>query len=274
MPRYEMVPGGFTMRQVLSDEERAALDARIAARNAEIRKSSMLLIGRDEHGNPLPASDAGEEERLRSTDLRAVLAWSQVERDEIALRLADQRGAAGRAKAHHEAVTAELAALEDKRAANEHAAADDLAARFRSGAAEADVIALPRSDLDQSRRAVEVARQAVDTLAGEVESTERDLDAAQHKVSLAVLDVVRGELLRLGREATAHDQAAQQIRADLAEAGYVTANLRQRHHWPANIFTSSTSDAMNYRPPDRASAASVDWAGFIARLDEDTAAVL
>jgi hypothetical protein len=86
--------------------------------------------------------------------------------------------------------------------------------------------------------------------------------------------VVRGELLRIAREVAAHDRAADELRANLQQAGFVTANLRQRHSWPARIFTRSTLAVMHYRPPDRPPAATVDWQDFIARLFPDADAEL
>jgi hypothetical protein len=169
----------------------------------------------------------------------------------------DQRKAVERAQPHLEAVAAQLRALEDRAVIGEPAAADELIDGFRSGEVEAPVIEAPAtSNLDQARRSVEVARQAFDTLTTEVSSTQRELQQ-QHRVGLCLLDVK-------------HDRAAAQRRANLQQAGFVTASLRQRHNWPARIFTSSTLAVTHSRPP----TATLDWQDFIARLFPDADAEL
>jgi hypothetical protein len=132
----------------------------------------------------------------------------------------------------------------------------------------------PSLVLDQARRAVEVAQVALSQLTAELNSTRRELVEQQRKVGDAVLDVVRSEILKIGREVDALDLLAATLRANLENAGYVTANLRQRYGWPASIFTTTAREAMHYRPPDRAPPPSVDWQGFIARLFEDAEAEL
>ena len=81
--------------------------------------------------------------------------------------------------------------------------------------------------------------------------------------------------MRIGAEVAAHDRAAAQGRANLEQAGYVTANVARRYNWPtARIFTTTAREALHYRPPDRPPTPSVNWQDFIARLFEDAEAEL
>jgi len=267
--------GGYTTIKPLSDEELAEHNRRAEAKRAEIRKSSMLLIGRDEHGEPLPSPDLAEEERLRSSDLRGVLRQAQAEREEIAARLAERKAAAGRAEQHLAAVTAELQEAEqDQRKAADRAAVA-LAERLRTGATSERTIEIEvPASLDLARHAVGVAQAALDTLTREVAAAEHEHRDAQRRVGLAVLDVVKAELLRIGAGVAAHDRAAALGRANLEQAGFVTGNLQRRHQWAGRIFTSSTLTAMHPAPAQRLPPASLDWQAFIVALFDDAAAEL
>jgi len=130
------------------------------------------------------------------------------------------------------------------------------------------------ANLDQIRRAVEVAQKAFDQLTAEAEATHRELVVAQHRTGFCVRDVVRAELLRMAREVEEHDRAAEALRANLQQAGYVTANLQRRRNWHGRIFTESMTAALHYRASDRPPAASVDWEDFINRLYDDPDAAL
>jgi hypothetical protein len=268
----------FTGRQ-LSDEERAQWEHEAEARRAKIREDALRMIGRDADGRPFTPADAGEEKRLASADLRAPLREAIAEREQITARLADQKSAVDRAKLHLDTARTALAQIEDAEAKGSRLAADQLIAQFRSGALEAAVIETrdpaTTSTLDQARRAVEVAQRALDKLSAEASSTQRELAIAQHQVGRCALDVVKAELLRIGAEVATHDHAAAQGRANLEQAGYVTANLARRHNWPtARIFTSSTLAAMHPAPMDRPPPACVNWNGFINRLMDDAEAEL
>jgi hypothetical protein len=267
-------PYSIAGRQPTPDEV-AEMNAAAERRREEIRISSLAMIGLDPAGRPLPSPDAAEEERLATADLRGALRQAQAERREVALRLVDQQKAVERAQQHLDTAKGEVTSLEDRSIAGDRLAAVELADRFRSGTVEMLVIEAPMtSNLDQACRAVEVAQKALDQLTAEAEATRRELQTAQQRIGAAVLDVVRGELLRIAREVAAHDRAADELRANLRQAGFVTANLRQRHSWPARIFTRSTLAVMHYRPPDRPPAATVDWQDFIARLFPDADAEL
>jgi len=102
-------------------------------RNAAIRKQSPLLIGKDEHGNPLPNPDEAEEERWSAADARGVLREAQALRQQAAERLADRNEILERAAADLERETAELRALEEVAAEGSRIAADDLTERLRAG---------------------------------------------------------------------------------------------------------------------------------------------
>jgi len=204
-----------------------------------------------------------------------VLRQAQAEREEIAARLAERKAAAGRAEQHLAAVTAELQEAEqDQRKAADRAAVA-LAERLRTGATSERTIEIEvPASLDLARHAVGVAQAALDTLTREVAAAEHEHADAQRRVGLAVLDVVKAELLRIGAEVAAHDRAAALGRANLEQAGFVTGNLQRRRQWPGRVFTSSTLAALHWRPPDRAPSATIDWADFITRLDADAAAEL
>jgi hypothetical protein len=265
LPQEPAPIGSYFTGPALSEDQRRAWDEQAERRRAEIRASAMLMIGRDPEGRPLPSPDAGEEERLASADLRGALREVHAEWHQISLRLVDQKAATERAQQHLDAATAALRVLEDAEAAVSRLESDRLAESFRAGMVEAPAIeasAPATSTLDQARRAVEVAQRALNQLTAEAEATRRELQAAQHRVGLAVLDVVKGELLAIGAEVAALDRQAATLRANLEQGGYVTAALRQRYGWPAQIFTTSTLAAMHPAPPARPPAATVDWQGF------------
>ena len=222
------------------------------------------------------APDAGEEGRLESADLRAPLRQAIGKREQIASRLADQKAAAERAQQHLDAATVALASLKDRVTAGSSLAADQLAAQLRSGIVEVEAIETPDPPaFDQARRAVEVAQRARDQLNREAEATGRELQQQQHRVGAAVLDVVRGEILAIGRAVAALDHAADELRSNLAQAGRITANLATRYGWrTAGIFTTTPREAMHYTPPAQPPAATVDWQSFIGRLFDDAAAEL
>jgi hypothetical protein len=269
----------YSTGRQLSDEERAQWEREAEARRAKIREDALRMIGRDANGKPFPPPDAAEEERLETADLREPLREAQAARHQIALSGDDQKDALRRAQAHLEGAHAELRQLEERAAAGERAAAARLADSFRGSETPADELTAggwfpATSEIDAAKIAVHRAQNAVATLACEVEATQRELVAAQHQVGLCVLDCVKAEILRIGADVATHDRAAAQGRANLEQAGYVTANLQHRHNWPARIFTTSTLAAMrpapaeNHRPP----AASIDWQDFINRLHDDAEA--
>jgi hypothetical protein len=270
--------GGYSSRQ-LSDDELDTWNRQAEARRQQIRVTALAMIGRQPDGSPFPPADQAEEIRLATADLRAPLAAAVAERHQIALRLIDRKDAAERAQQHRDAAAAELARLEDAEDRSSRLESDRLAAQFRSGTVEpseeVSKIEAPDPDaLDQARRAVEIAQAALSQLTAELNSTRGELVAQQRRVGLCVLDVVKGELLKIGREVEALDHLAATLRANLASAGFVTANLRARFHWPASIFTTTPREAMHYRPPARPPAPSVDWEAFIAKLYDDPEAEL
>src|SRR5262249_2427127 len=145
---------------------------------------------------------------------------------------------------HLDAAKGELASLEDRAAAGDQREAAELAARFRSGQLEALVLeASAPSNLDQARRAVEVAQQAFDQLTAEAEATHRELVIAQQRVGFCIRDVLRAELLAMARLVAEHDRVAEGLRANLQQAGFVTANLQRRHNWHGRIFTTTMTAA-------------------------------
>jgi hypothetical protein len=255
-------------------DEVAEINARLEARRAAIRADSMRLIGRSPDGSPLPPADAGEEERLATADLRAPLREAIAARRAISLRLADQQNAVERGQAYLETARSELRDLEGRMAAGERDAADRLADSFRGSekllASDERLSPPATSEIEAARTAVERAQAAVVTLTGEVVATRGELQARQRRVGLAVLDVVKAELLKIGREVAALDHLAAQLRSNLEQAGYVTGNLAVRHGWRATtIFTTTAREAIHYRPPDRPPAASVAWEQWINRLFAD-----
>ena len=276
-PARPAIPVGGYFTTERTPEELAEWNRQADAKRASIRASAMLAIGRDPEGRPIPSPDVAEEERLATADLRSPLRAAHQARREIALRLVDQKSAVERAQRHLEDATAAFASLEDAEAAGSRREAGQLAARFRSGEVEALAIEAPdpaTSTLDHARRSVEVAQQALDELTSEMESTQRELITAQHRVGLCVLDVVRGELLGMAHQVAEHDRTADALRVNLDRAGYVTATLRPRRNWPGHIFTDAMNAALQYRPPDRSPAPSVDWEDFIGRLYDDAEAEL
>jgi hypothetical protein len=258
--------------------EIAEMNERAERRREEIRISSLAMIGRGPDGKPLPPPDAAEEERLATADLREPLRQAQAARHQIALRHVDQKDALRRAQAHLEAAHAELRQLEERAAAGERAAVARLADSFRGSETPAEELTAggwfpATSEIDAAKIAVQRAQNAVATLASEVEAAQRELVAAQHQVGLCALDRVKAEILRIGADVAAHDRAAAQGRANLVQAGYVTANLQRRHNWPARIFTTSTLAAMHPAPgKNHRPAASIDWQDFINRLHDDAEA--
>jgi len=271
--------GGYSTSRALSEDELAEWNRQAEARRAKIREDSLRMIGRDADGKPFPPVDAGEEEWLASADLRAPLRQAIAKREQIASRLADQKAAAERARQHLDAARSALAILEDAETAGSRLAADQLAAQLRSGTVETVASADPdpttSTRLDQGRRAADVAQAAVDQLTGEAEATARELQQARGGVGAAVLDVLRGEILAIGRQVAALDHQAATLRANLERAGIVTANLAVRNNWrAARIITSSTLAAMHPAPPARPLAPMVDWQSFIGRLFNDAAAEL
>jgi hypothetical protein len=158
----------------------------------------------------------------------------------------------------------------------EAAAADRLAQSFR-GIYEPTAEGKPSDAgvlIADARVAAERAEAAVALLEGEALAAQRQLDAAQERVPHTVLDVLKSEILRLGREAAGLDHVAAQIRSNLEQAGYVTANFQRRHHLVGTAFTASTRAAMYRDPNARPPAPSVNWAGFVERLMVDAEAVL
>src|SRR5262249_25155084 len=96
----------------------------------------------------------------------------------------------------------------------------------------------------------------------------------QQRVGFCIRDVLRAELLAMARLVAEHDRVAEGLRANLQQAGFVTANLQRRHNWHGRIFTTTMTAALHYRAPDRPPPASVDWEDFINRLNYDPEATL
>jgi hypothetical protein len=264
----------YTAEQIIE------LNRQAAAKKIEADKTRAMLLAtlykQSEDGQPLPNPDAAEEQRLRTGDFRGSLRQAQRERAAIAARLGERRGAAARAQVHLEAVSVALAGLEQGQKAAEREAARALVERFRSGPQDVALsveVEVPAS-LDLARHAVIVAEQALNTLVIEVTAAEHELKAAQRRVDLAELDLLMAEVLRLGEETLAHYRAGTQGRSELIAAGYLAADRLRRLGLPSREFTSTVRAAIDYREPDRAPPASVDWRDFITRLDADAEASL
>ena len=247
--------GGYTTH-TLSPDELDTWNRQAETRRAAIRASAMRAIGRDPDGNPLPRADDAEERRLETADLR---------------------GARG---THLKEARGVLRQLEERAAAGERAAADQLVASFR-GSETVDLgqgctMSPPAtSEIDTARLAVQRTEAAVERLAGEVETSHQELVQAQSQVGRHVLDVVKAELLAIAAQVEEHERAAGVLRANLSAAGYVTGSLQQRRVWQRiRIFTRRMLAALHHQPPERAPAPSVDGEGFIARLYDDPEAEL
>jgi hypothetical protein len=259
-------------------DEVAEINARLEARRAQIRADSLRMIGRDADGNVLPPADAGEEERLATGDLRGALRLAQLARRQISLRSVDQKDAFARGEQHLEEARAALSQLEERAAAAERAAADRLADSFRGSETsnlvqEVSSASMPAtSEIERGRIAVQRAQNAVATLTGEVEATQRELGRAQYVVDRAVADVVRQELLAIARRIDEHDRAAAELRASMHVAGYATASVRRPGWQGVRIFTSTMTSILHRQALDGTSRA--DWRDFISRLDQDAAAEL
>jgi hypothetical protein len=140
--------------------------------------------------------------------------------------------------------------------------------------AAADVAPVDGQALADARQVVQRAESALSLLESEAETAQQQLDAAQERVARAVWDVIRAEILQLGRKAAEHDRQAAQLRVDLQAAGHITADLQRKHGWRGQVFTTTAREALQPDPNARPPAASADWRGFISRLDQDPEAQL
>jgi hypothetical protein len=257
--------------------EIAEMNERAERRRQEIRTSSLAMIGLDASGHRIPAPDSGEERRLETSDMRGALHQAQLERRQISLRGVDQKAALARGQQHLEETRAALHQLEERVAAGERAAADQLADSFRGSETATDerldVGTFPAtSEIEAARLAVRRAQNAVATLTGEVEATQRELGRAQYVVDRAVADVVRQKLLAIAQQIDEHDRAAAELRASMRAAGFATANVARRAGWPRRVFTSTMLSVLDRGALDGTSRA--DWRDFISRLDQDAEAQL
>ena len=219
----------------------------------------------------LPSSPA-----TASTSLDAEIAELS---ERLARLKAQTRGKSVRHRVRDRLTDRKIAVLsiEDRKAAVEREATDQLVASFRSAAPTSSgwggsETSPATAEIEEARLAVERTQSALDTVREEAEATRRQLIQAQNVVGRAVADVVRQELLTIARQIDEHDQAAAELRDSMRRAGFVTANVARRNDWPARIFTSTMVKILDRQTLDGTSRA--DWQGFITRLDDDHEAPL
>jgi hypothetical protein len=92
--------GRYFTGRPLSAEQRAQWEREAEARRRAIREGALLMIGRDANGQPFPAADEPEEQRLATADLRGTLRQAQAVRHELALQLVERKDVTARAEAH------------------------------------------------------------------------------------------------------------------------------------------------------------------------------
>ena len=270
-----LTPGSY---HTYTEEQLAELSRRAEQKAVEAKKLDAVFRAnfyrQDPDGRPLPPPDQNEEQRLETSDLREPLREAQSVRNQCIVAVRDHEAVLAKAREHLEDVTGSLLEMEADAALSEKRAAERLARSFAGVYDACGEESGEDGAIAAARAAVERAETAVGLLETEAEEAQHALDVAQERVVHAVLDVVKSEILRLGREAAGLDQAAAQIRSDLEQAGYATANLQRRYRWSGTIFTTSTRHAKQKDPNARPPAPSLDWTGFVERLMTDAGAVL